>query len=111
MIGSSETPAGRAAAEPRQYGNFEANVRFIKETGALRRPSDALEIGTGNGRLLHALLSEGHRARGVERGASLIAESTRWFGQLPIEQVNDVALPFPDASFDVVMSFDVFEHI
>ena len=55
--------------------------------------------------------TRGCRARGVELRDELIAEARRWFGTLPIERVAGVALPFPDAAFDVVMSFDVFEHI
>ncbi len=96
---------------PRQFGNAEANLRFIASTGALDRPSDVLEIGSGTGGLLHTLLEAGHRARGVEISPALVAESRRWFGDLPVQIVDGTALPFSDASFDVVVSFDVFEHI
>ena len=43
--------------------------------------------------------------------AALIAESHRWYGDIPVRQVTGTALPFPDGAFDIVMSFDVFEHI
>jgi SAM-dependent methyltransferase len=96
---------------PRQFGNIEANLRFIDATGIVRRSTDVLEIGTGTGSLLHELLERGCVAQGVERNEQLIAEARRWFGPLPIHRVDGVALPFPDQSFDVVVSFDVFEHI
>jgi len=96
---------------PRQFGNSEANIRFIDATGVAVPRAEILEIGTGTGLLLHTLIDRGCRARGVELRAELIAEAQRWFGPLPIQQVAGVALPFPDASFDAVMSFDVFEHI
>lgn len=96
---------------PRQFGNIEANLRFIDATGVVRRSAHVLEIGTGTGSLLHELLERGCVAQGVERNEQLIAEARRWFGPLPIHWVDGVALPFPDASFDVVVSFDVFEHI
>jgi len=96
---------------PQQFGNAEANLRFLEGAGALTPGVDVLEIGTGTGGMLHGLLSRGLRVRGVEINPALIAESRRWFGELPVQPVSGVALPFPDASFDLVLSFDVFEHI
>ena len=96
---------------PRQFGNLEANLRFIDETGLVGPSTDTLEIGTGTGALLHTLLQRGCRIQGVEMNDELIAQGQRWFGPLPIQTVGGIALPFPDASFDVVISFDVFEHI
>jgi SAM-dependent methyltransferase len=96
---------------PQQFGNAEANLRFLEAAGALTPGADVLEIGTGTGGMLHALLERGVRARGVEINPALIAESRKWFGDLPVQPVSGVELPFPDASFDLVLSFDVFEHI
>ncbi len=93
------------------FGNFEANARFLTMTGALRPDADVLEIGSGTGNLLRRLLDEGYRVRGVELNPELIAESRRWHGELPIQAVDGVRLPFADRSFDLVLSFDVFEHI
>ena len=103
--------ASREKDGPRQFGNAEANLRFLEATGALSQGVDALEIGTGTGGMLHTLLERGLHARGVEINPALIAESRTWFGDLPVQPVSGVDLPFPDASFDLVLSFDVFEHI
>lgn len=100
-----------ARSGPTHFGNFEANGRFLELSGVLRRDADILEIGSGTGNLLHRLRDEGYRVRGVEINRERIDESRRWFGELPIQLVEGVQLPFPDASFDVVVSFDVFEHI
>jgi SAM-dependent methyltransferase len=108
--GFGEATAPLAEA-PAQFGNIEANLRFLDETGLLGPSTDALEIGTGTGALLHTLLQRGCRMQGVELNDELIAEGRRWFGALPVQKVSGVALPFPDASFDVVISLDVFEHI
>jgi SAM-dependent methyltransferase len=108
--GLGGAPAQFAEA-PAQFGNLEANLRFIDETGLVRPSTDVLEIGTGAGALLHALVQRGCRMQGVELNEELIAEGQRWFGALPIQKVSGIVLPFPDASFDVVISLDVFEHI
>ena len=101
-----EEPAG-----PQQFGNADANLRFLEATGALTLAVEILEIGTGTGGMLRTLLDRGYRARGVELNPDLIAESRRWYGDLPIQQVSSVELPFPPESFDIVLSFDVLEHI
>jgi SAM-dependent methyltransferase len=100
-----------AASGPRHFGNLDANLRFIEATRALRPGVRVLEIGTGTGALLDHLRNLGHDAQGVEIDPALIAESRQWHGELPVQRVTGTALPFPDASFDIVMSFDVFEHI
>jgi SAM-dependent methyltransferase len=96
---------------PQQFGNFEANVRFIEMTGLVSSGTRVLEIGTGTGRLLDALRGRGVAAEGVELRQDLIDEARRFFGPLPIQRVTGTTLPFADGSFDVVISLDVFEHI
>ena len=105
---SSEDP--RAAA-PHQFGNLEANLLFLDRTAALTKGAEILEIGSGTGGLLHELRSRGLHVRGVETRQEFIDEARRWYGDLPIDRVAGVDLPFPSEMFDIVMSFDVFEHI
>jgi SAM-dependent methyltransferase len=96
---------------PQQFGNLEANLEFIDASGAIGPRTRVLEIGAGTGAMLQALRDRGADAEGVELRQDLIDEARRFFGPLPIQRVTGTALPFPDASFDVVVSFDVFEHI
>jgi len=98
-------------ALPQQFGNLEANLRFVDQTGVVRPGVRLLEIGSGTGAMLHALLERGAVARGVELRQDLIDEAHRHFGDLPIARVSGTTLPHADASFDVVASFDVLEHI
>jgi SAM-dependent methyltransferase len=100
-----------AEAVPRHLGNQDANLRFIDATGAIRRGIEVLEIGSGTGALLHELRQRGISASGVELRQAFIDQAREWYGDLPLTRVSGIALPFPDRSFDVVMSFDVFEHI
>jgi SAM-dependent methyltransferase len=96
---------------PRQFGNFEANLRFLDQTGILSPSAEILEIGSGTGGLLRELRGRGLRARGVELRQEFIDQAHQWYGDLPIQRVRGIELPFPDATLDIVISFDVFEHI
>jgi SAM-dependent methyltransferase len=94
-----------------EFGNTEANLHFLREHGRLRPGDRILEIGSGRGALLRHLLAQGLDVRGVEINPDRIAESRALYGALPIEQVDGTRVPFDAATFDVVLSFDVFEHI
>lgn len=96
---------------PRHLGNLDANLRFLEQTGVLTPSAEILEIGSGTGALLHGLRQRKLRAQGVELREAFIEQARAWYGEVPITHVTGLALPFRDRSFDVVMSFDVFEHI
>lgn len=102
------TPADQP---PRHLGNLDANLRFLEQTGVLTPSAEILEIGSGTGGLLHELRQRKLRAQGVELREAFIKQARAWYGDVPITHVTGLALPFRDRSFDVVMSFDVFEHI
>lgn len=94
-----------------EFGNLEANVRFLDRSGLLILGKRILEIGSGRGTLLHLLESRGLDVVGLEANADRIAEARARYGEIAIEQTSGATLPFPASSFDVVLSFDVFEHI
>jgi SAM-dependent methyltransferase len=94
-----------------EFGNTEANLHFLSAIARLPLTARILEIGSGRGALLRHLLEQGHSVVGVEINADRIEESRRLYGPLPITKVDGTRLPFPDASFDILLSFDVFEHI
>ena len=99
------------ASEVKDFGNLEANLEFLDRSGLLSPDARILEIGSGQGALLHALRTRGIEAVGVETSPDRVAEARSRFGTLPIEQTSGITLPFPDGAFDLVLSFDVFEHI
>src|SRR6476661_9836620 len=94
-----------------QFGNLEANLRFLDETGLLRAGARVLEIGSGRGVLLKTLRQRGTEVVGIEPSDALSTEAIRLHGPLPIARMSGTSLGFPNAAFDVVISFDVFEHI
>jgi len=105
------TERGPVASADTEFGNLEANLRFLDESGLLQAGLRILEIGSGRGSLLQRLRGRGLDVAGVEINADRVAEARFRYPDLPIQKISGVALPFSDSRFDVVLSFDVFEHI
>jgi SAM-dependent methyltransferase len=107
----TDSAAPRPFEQRDEFGNLDANLRFLAATAALEPGRRILEIGSGKGALLNHLVGLGHDARGIEINQWMIDESRRLYGTLPLQKTDGGTLAFPDESFDVVISFDVFEHI
>jgi len=94
-----------------EYGNMQANLDFLEQVNILDKSKKILEIGSGKGTLLNLLCQKGFQVQGVDVDPALLKESQELYGELPFSLINSETLPFEDASFDVIISFDVFEHI
>lgn len=94
---SIRTPAERAAWD-----------RILDLVLPARRPLDALDAGCGTGFLCLELAARGHRVTGVDFAPAMIAEARRKATErgasIRLEEADAEQLPFPDASFDLVMS-------
>ena len=64
-----------------------------------------LDVGCGEGRLTRHLVSLGHRVVGIDASPTLIAAARESSPDLELHVANASALPFADASFDLVVSF------
>lgn len=93
------------------FGNFESNLLFLEKTNQLRKEYKILEIGSGTCRLLSYLLKQGYDIEGVDVSSKNLARGRELYGKLPVTEVDSEKLPFADNSFDLVLGFDVFEHI
>ena len=94
------------------WGNFDANLEFLKRFAAvLKGRLNILEIGCGKGMLLNSLHILGHNVTGIDLDASAIAACRATFTGVDARVGSGDSLDFPAESFDVVLSFDVFEHI
>ena len=94
-----------------RFGNLDANLMFLETEGLLRGGLRVLEIGSGRGTLLSRLRARGVDAVGIEPNAGLAIDAVRRDPPLPVARMSGDRLGFQDATFDLVLSFDVFEHI
>lgn len=92
-------------------GNFETNKVFLEAHLQYLRQSKVLEIGCGAGHLTKWLLENGVDVIGVDRSANLINYARG--GNLPNRflVMDAQSLAFRNNCFDVVLSFDVLEHL
>lgn len=73
------------------------------------QPLRILEIGTGSGGIAHALAT--HPGLNCEVTAVDVVDSRLVHDGFRFLRIEGVALPFPDASFDVVITNHVIEHV
>ena len=90
------------------WGNNEAAIFFLAQTGLLQSQQKIIEIGCGKGFILRYLVEKGHNAIGIDIDPAAIKQCDN---DLIIQEADVNYLPFKDNVFDIVLSFDVFEHI
>lgn len=94
-----------------QRGNLETNLAFVAQTGLLKRSDRILEIGCGIGTVVHELAAQGYDIQGTDISQVAIEYGRRKYGDIRLEVQPAEELAFEDGTFDVVLSFDLFEHI
>ncbi len=70
-----------------------------------------LDVGCGEGRLGRALAERGHRVVGLDASPTLAALAREAGGFEEVVVGDAAALPFPDASFDLVVAFMVPQDV
>lgn len=73
-----------------------------------------LDVGCGEGSLALELMGEGARVTAVDLSQPNVERARdrmREAGRAPVAIADAVSLPFPDSSFDVVVSSHVIEHL
>jgi len=94
-----------------QRGNLQTNLEFLAQAGLLKTGDRILEIGCGIGTIVFELAKQGCDVRGTAISQVAIEYGRRKYGDIRLDVLAAEELAFEDASFDVVLSFDLFEHI
>jgi 2-polyprenyl-6-hydroxyphenyl methylase / 3-demethylubiquinone-9 3-methyltransferase len=111
----------------RWYNAEDDPVALLRAESKLRNPwvaeeiadalglpgRDILDIGCGGGFLSNHLASRGHRVTGLDASRDALAVAARYdrTGGVQYRHGDALALPFADASFDVVCAMDFLEHV
>lgn len=92
-------------------GNLQANLQFLQETNLLKTSDKILEIGCGTGSLVHELSGKGFDITGMDISQEAITYGIKKYRDIKLSVQPTEQLSFADESFNVVLSFDLFEHI
>lgn len=72
---------------------------------------DLLEVGCGSGNYLEALAATGLRVAGIDPSSAMLDQLTARLPDAETGIGRAEAIPYPDASFDLVYSVDVIHHV
>lgn len=99
------------AAGKEQRGNLRAHLELLHGSDVLRPAARVLEIGCGIGSVVADLDRSGHEVVGVDISREAVAYGREKYAGIRLEVHPAENLPFADQTFDVVLSFDVIEHL
>ncbi|MBM4395842.1 MAG: class I SAM-dependent methyltransferase [Deltaproteobacteria bacterium] len=104
---AAPTPYDLAAA------SIGTRIRMARHAAWLagRRFGSALECGCGRGTYTPAILAAADRVAAVDLSPALVAQVRERLPAADCRVADLCALPFADASFDLVVAADVIEHV
>ena len=94
-----------------ERGNFQSNKEFLEAFLDELKKSKVLEIGCGNGSMTGHLKALGVDILGIDMNEKYIKNAKRRFGEDIFKLMKGEDLKLVDDSFDIVLSFDLLEHI
>jgi ubiquinone/menaquinone biosynthesis C-methylase UbiE len=94
-----------------ERGNLQTNLEFLAQTNVLKPGDKVLEIGCGIGSVVFELSKQGYDVTGTDISNAAITYGLKKYGDIRLEVQPAETLPYEDKSFDIVLSFDLFEHI
>jgi len=94
-----------------EYGNLQTNLEFLAQIDLLRPNHRILEIGCGIGSIVVELTKQGYDITGSDISHEAIAYGLKKYGDIKLEVQAAETLQYENETFDIVLSFDLFEHI
>ncbi|MDD5459992.1 MAG: class I SAM-dependent methyltransferase [Phycisphaerae bacterium] len=91
--------------------NIALNLRFLEITHLLDSDKKILEIGCGTGALTKALADKNLSIIGTDISQNAIDFGLGKYLALDLRVIAAEQMPFEDETFDIVISFDLLEHI
>tara|TARA_B100000315_G_C14531973_1_gene566633 strand:+ start:177 stop:1151 length:975 start_codon:yes stop_codon:yes gene_type:complete len=85
--------------------------RYLKDKGISVAGKKVLEIGSANGQFLAALRKKGADVVGVEPSRVESENSAKKFNIKPIATNIDCLLPKQEATYDIIFSYHILEHL
>jgi SAM-dependent methyltransferase len=101
-----------AAFAARTYLEHRDLRQVLTQALGSRAVTHACEFGAGFGRVTPVLTEYASSVTGFEREAAFVAEAQSLFPHISFSRVASLAhVPAPDASFDLVLTFTVLQHL
>jgi 2-polyprenyl-3-methyl-5-hydroxy-6-metoxy-1,4-benzoquinol methylase len=99
--------------QKKEHGNIDSSLEYFLR---LNIPKNAkiLDIGCNYGSLIYNLYKKGYKnVYGIDINKKTIKEGKKYYKEIrsKIKIYNGKKIPYQDQSFDVVLMFDVIEHI
>lgn len=102
---------GELARGKEQRGNLRTNLDFLARTDLLKPGDRVLEIGCGIGTIVAELSKQGYDVCGTDISQVAIEYGRAKYPGVRLDVQPAEELPYEAGAFDVVLSFDLFEHI
>lgn len=99
------------SAGKEQRGNLDVNLEFLNQTGLIISGTRVLEVGCGIGSIANELYHQGCDVVGTDISNSAIEYGQKKYVDVELKVGVAEMLEFEDESFDIVLSFDVLEHL
>ena len=104
------------AADSRLNARYDEVLDFVAEIANVSAQTTVLDIGTGTGNLALRCLAHGAKVIGLDPSGQMLANAIKKVGDNPKVEFRQVEAPFldipyPDGSFDAVVSTYAFHHI